>query len=487
MRQDAVVSDHSRLRDDLRAIVLDANAMGGGSLNLRTLRELPKITAKIPDLEIWIPEPVIWEWASHAQQTYTDAVIAARSATRRLAQAGVNSGLNVPSDDKRLDVQAQVITALESLSSPFRILRLVDHPEVAVDALRDQVLLTPPAKRRSGVKTGAADIASLRLAEAEAEDRGIAYVVVSSDGDIHTALQQWGISDVVVFPNLKVLREALLAFQPLELRMIAPLFRQVQRVFEDIRAGVAFLGAIGEQGVIEEALGSRDDLLSTDVDVEYLGKILLLRSVELDQESGYGTAEVIATGDVEVRGWRMDNQGEKLISDSSTVYDTLLTITVTFTVGEMVEDLQIESVTAKPNWDGYDDEHDALNKLVAITAQVPGLGALVDNDGMPKLSTDRQWEAEVNDKRVTVTLQSPFHKDHDWVWSLEVDVSGETAAAYCYLHDTGVSGSGGFRYGRPVGLASDDKPAEFSLARFALGTIYGTWDDEPDQRPSAHA
>lgn len=487
MRQDAVVSQNSRLRDDLRAIVLDANAMGGGSLNLRTLHELPKITAKIPDLEIWIPEPVIWEWASHAQQTYTDAVNAARSVTRRLAQAGVNSGLNVPSEDKRLDVQAQVITALESLSSPFRILRLVDHPDIAVDALRDQVLLIPPAKRRAGVKTGAADIASLRLAEAEAEDRGIAYVVVSSDGDIHRALQQWGISDVVVLPNLKVLREALLAFQPLELRMIAPLFRQVQRVFEDIRAGTASLGAIGDQGVIEAALGSSDDLLSTDVDVEYLGKILLLRSVELDQESGYGTAEVIATGDVEVTGWHMDSHGEELISDSSTVYDTLLTITVTFTVGEMVEDLQIESVTARPNWDGYDDEGDALNELVAITAQVPGLGTLVDNDGMPKLSTDRQWEAEVNNKRVTVTLQSPVHKDHDWVWSAEIDVSGETATAYCYVHDTGVSGSGGFRTGRPVGLVSDDKSAEFSLARFALGTIYGTWDEVPDQRPSAHA
>jgi predicted nucleic acid-binding protein len=70
------VSDNLRLHDNLRAILLDTNAMGSGSLNMKTLRELPKITTKFPDLEIWIPEPVIWEWASHAQQTYTDAVIA---------------------------------------------------------------------------------------------------------------------------------------------------------------------------------------------------------------------------------------------------------------------------------------------------------------------------------------------------------------------------------------------------------------------------
>lgn len=89
------MSDNPRLRDDLLAIVLDTNAMGDGSLNMKTLRELPKITKKFPDLEIWIPEPVIWKWASHAQQTYTDAVIVMGSATRKLAQADIDSGLSV--------------------------------------------------------------------------------------------------------------------------------------------------------------------------------------------------------------------------------------------------------------------------------------------------------------------------------------------------------------------------------------------------------
>jgi len=375
------VSDNPLLHDNLRAIVLDTNAMGGGSLNMNTLRELPKITTKFPDLKIWIPEPVIWEWATHAQQTYTDAVIAARSATRKLAQAGIDSGLIIPSEKKPLDGQAQVITSLESLVSPFQILRLLDHPEVAVNALRDQILLTPPAKIKSGVKTGAADIASLRLAQAEADDNGIVYAVVSSDGDIHRALQQWGISNVTVFPNLKVLREALLAFQPLELRLITPLLLQVDQVFKDIRAGAASLGKIDEHGLSEEALGSKDDLLSTDIDDVHLGKILLLRSVELDQESGYGTAEVIATGNVQVTGWRMDDRGDELVSDSGTVYDTLLTIAVTFTVDETIEDLQIESVTARPRSDGYDDDVEALDELVGITAEVPGLGALVGDDG----------------------------------------------------------------------------------------------------------
>jgi hypothetical protein len=471
------MSDNPPLRDNLQAIMLDTNAMGDGSLNMNTLRELPKITTKFPGLKIWIPEPVIWEWASHAQQTYTNAVIASRSATRKLAQAGIESGLSVPPEG--LDVRARVIASLESLGPPFQILRLHDYPEVAVDALRDQILQTPPAKLKSGIKTGAADIASLQLAQAEAESNGIIYAIISGDGDVHRALQQWGISDVTVFPNLKVLREALLAFQPLEVLLITPLLRRVGQVFTDIRAGVASLGKIEARGLIQEALGSKDDLLSTDVDVEHVGKILLLRSLELDQDSGYGTAEVIATGDVLVTSWRMDDRSDELVSYSNTIYDALLTIAITFIADETIENLQIESVRAMPNSDGYDNSVEALNELVGITAEVPGLGALVGDDGRPALSIDRPWEGEVNGKHVIVTFQSPLPKDRDFLWVLEIDVSGQKAEAICCTRDTWV---GRGDYGGRVVLMSDDARAEFSLARFALSAIYGPLDDTHDGR-----
>ena len=472
-----------RLPDNLGAIVLDTNAMGDGSLNMSVLRELPKITKKFPGLEIWIPEPVMWEWASHAQQKYAEAANMARRVHRKLSQAGIDSGLNVPPDDESSNIRDRVIASLESLPSPFLILRLLDHPEVAAEALKDQILLAPPAKLKSDIKTGAADSASLRLAQAEADDSGIVYAVISGDGDIRKALQHWGISDVAVFPNLKLLREALLAFQPLELRLITPLLQQVGRMFTDVRAGVASLGKVDQHGLIEEALGSGDDFLSTDVDVEHVGKILLVRSVEVDRESGYGTAEVIASGDVQVIGWRMDDRGDELISDSETLYDTVLTVAVTFTVSQTIEDLHIESVTATPHRDGYDTGAEALNELVRITEDVPGLRELADDEGMPPLSGGRRWKTDVNGKHVTLTLQSPLPKDRDRPWSLEIDVSGQKAATSCTTRDTWGSSTDGFHYGRPVGLVSDDEPAEFSLARFALRTIYGPWDDMSDDRP----
>ena len=55
--EDVVVSHHPHLRDDLGAIVLDTNAMGDGSLTMKTMRGLPRITTKFAALGIWIAEP----------------------------------------------------------------------------------------------------------------------------------------------------------------------------------------------------------------------------------------------------------------------------------------------------------------------------------------------------------------------------------------------------------------------------------------------
>jgi hypothetical protein len=473
--EDAVVSDNAGLPDDLGAVVLDTNAMGGGSLNLNTLHALLKITTKLPDLEIWIPEPVMWEWASHAQQTYTDAVNAARSAARKLTQAGIESGLRLPPESQERDVQAEVVSAIERLPSPFRILKLRDHPEVACDALRDQILLTPPARTKSGVKTGAADIASLRLAQAEADDNGITYAVVSADRDIRMALREWGVDDVPLIPNLKALRDALLAFQPLELRLITPLLQQISDMLEGISAGVTSLGKIDERSLIADALGNGngDGLLSVDIDVERPGKLLLLRSVELDKEAGYGTAELIATGDVQVTGWRMDDRGDELVSESGTVYDALLTMAVTFSVDVAINDLRLESVMAAPSREGYDSCNEALNAVISTTTELPGLEDLVRRNDLPAVPTDRCWEADVNGKRVRMTLRLPRDEGDDWLWSLEISVSGETAAVSCRTRDTWSNGENGFHSDPPVGLVSNNAPSEFTLAQFALNAIYG--------------
>jgi hypothetical protein len=160
------MDSHGALPDDLTAVVIDTNAMPDGRLDLGGLRSLPTALSSFPDAEIWIPEPVLWEWASHAQQDYDDAVVATNSAARRLERAGAMTQLHRIGDAARHDVRALLIDAVSTLPPPFRVVRLAEYPEVAAEALRRQVLQVPPAKRRSGVKTGAADTAVLLLAEA---------------------------------------------------------------------------------------------------------------------------------------------------------------------------------------------------------------------------------------------------------------------------------------------------------------------------------
>ncbi len=49
-------------RETLLAVVLDTSSMGGGNLSLSALKEWAGRCAA-NDLELWIPEVVLWEWA----------------------------------------------------------------------------------------------------------------------------------------------------------------------------------------------------------------------------------------------------------------------------------------------------------------------------------------------------------------------------------------------------------------------------------------
>jgi hypothetical protein len=144
--------DHGALPDDLRAVVVDSNAMPNGRLCLDQLQSLPRLLSRFPEVEIWIPEPVLWEWASHAQQEYDEAHAAANRAGQRLDNSGVESHLSyVPKADRRRDVRGEVVAKVSSLPTPFRVIWLEDHSDVAIEALRRQVMLEPPAKLKSPV------------------------------------------------------------------------------------------------------------------------------------------------------------------------------------------------------------------------------------------------------------------------------------------------------------------------------------------------
>lgn len=148
----------------LRGVAVDTNVFGHGRLNLREAADWAEMLQTI-GAELWIPEPVAWELAEHAVDGYLTAQVQHRS-SRREARA---AGWVVPEwpERDREELLAEVLAALSTAHQNLKVLPL--DPLDAGESLKDQVLLRASAKRKNptekdaGVKTGAADLASVRL------------------------------------------------------------------------------------------------------------------------------------------------------------------------------------------------------------------------------------------------------------------------------------------------------------------------------------
>lgn len=175
---------------DVIACALDANCMPRGRFVLEQIEGLSEaIESQELDIEIWIPEPVVWEWAEHL---FDDVKRAREPYEAALARAEA-AGLDPPSDATE-DGLAELRTVIAGLEDALeeipgvRLLPLSEYASIAVEALQDQILQTGAASRKpgrdgAGVKTGAADSASFRLIEQQAAGELDKVVLVSADKD----------------------------------------------------------------------------------------------------------------------------------------------------------------------------------------------------------------------------------------------------------------------------------------------------------------
>lgn len=188
MREDVAVSrddDLTTFPEDLVALCLDANAMSKGRLNVEAVADLLEvIESQELTIEVWVPEPVLWEWAEHLAADLENARASYEGVRAQVAAAGADK-LMLSAWATPIDIYAVIAdlqAAVEELEGAH-ILRLRDSPEAAIGGLRDQVLVQRAGRRKSNVKTGAADSASFRLAEAELSKTAGSMVVVSGDQD----------------------------------------------------------------------------------------------------------------------------------------------------------------------------------------------------------------------------------------------------------------------------------------------------------------
>ncbi|MFI2315196.1 hypothetical protein [Streptomyces sp. CB00072] len=165
------------------------------------------------EIETWVPEPVAWEWAEHLVRDWEFVNSGTRNQRRQLQSAG----LEVPAPTgyaSRDDVIAAVLANLAAIPD-VRVISLTGRS--AVEGLKDQILLRPPAKtkggsgqrppaktkegsdRTKGIKTGASDSAWLRDVLQLAEPAET--LIVTSDKDVTAAFNAWGMP----VPHLRAL------------------------------------------------------------------------------------------------------------------------------------------------------------------------------------------------------------------------------------------------------------------------------------------
>lgn len=186
-------------------------------------------------MELWIAEPVVWEWADHLREDRASL----NSVRTRLVAAGIAMNAQPTEIEDALEF---VHRGIDSLGDHVRI---VSIGPVVLEAMKDQILVRSPGERMTkegravknrnekAVKTGAADSAIYRAYHHYAKEKTDSYVILSGDSDVAKAHKSWGIEGVRIFRSTDALNEHI--------------FRMIQTPAHLVSACVGFLHSnIGE-------------------------------------------------------------------------------------------------------------------------------------------------------------------------------------------------------------------------------------------------
>ncbi|MFD8823812.1 hypothetical protein ACFV1C_15785 [Streptomyces sp. NPDC059605] len=430
--------EHSPLpesvRHSLHAIVFDTNSFPHGGLNLDLLREWGE-RASEDGLEVWMPEPVLWELAEHAAASW-DAWQASTNRARKSMQA---AGLKIPSDDpysSRAEVMAAVDASVRSLAPSVRIIAL--DGDLAVEALRDQVQIRPPANKKSDVKTGAADSAWIRQVLRAANNDIDSFVIVGSDADVYDAFKGWDLPKPHMVP-LHALHRTLFVLETPNNEIKDALMRFLQGVVgQPLEAGRTPDEnlALGQPGVLTELVDEWEDDQIRDVELGRIRAVVGMSEVKISPR-GLATAQVFLLVDAEYSGWRIDEDGT-LVAHSSSIPQILVRDVLSFVLdGGTVTRARSETgqaTASRADDQAYSDPSDALFELIDTLKLIPGaeedLELLSDGTGSTTYSNGFALALEVEhgggDPHWTATFTLSKGK---WSAALEVYCSWDSLRA----------------------------------------------------------
>jgi hypothetical protein len=187
----------------LRYIVLDTNSFGSGKIRLEQIEGLASDLATA-GVVVLVPEVVLWEWVQHAHEDL-DAFYTQQASMLRVLRGAQIPGHfpDVPNDlhgesvavDRILEHLTERLTALANV----RVLPTA--PRAALVGLKAQILQQGSGRRKSGTKTGAADMAWVHSALEHVGGDPTRLAFLSGDSDIDRACVHLGIERPRRFTN----------------------------------------------------------------------------------------------------------------------------------------------------------------------------------------------------------------------------------------------------------------------------------------------
>lgn len=372
-------------RDAIEAVVLDTNAFSGGEFSRPTLEAWAR-EARAAHIEIWLPEVVVWELASHAAERREAARQGVELSRKALQAAGIE-----PPDFPAMTREEvlEIVTAEISQVDGVTILKC--SAEHAMEGLKDQVLGRDPVEVKKGVKTGAADGAWLRSALDVAADLEGTIILVSSDRLTLARIDKWGMGEPMVVRSWADIRDGIFKYK-------SAAADATRRVLHFLSSSVAAgnkeerieLGSVKAGKLPDDLLEhwGWDDVRQLDVGVTGLTLVLGVGDLQVDVEESTATADVYFQGDVSFTGW-MDDPEEGLVPSIENLNDAVISVPMILALhddkvlasnGDSVLWANAEqSATAFFPIPRYWEDDDAIADILASLRLVPGIGEQRDD------------------------------------------------------------------------------------------------------------
>ncbi|MGW4784891.1 hypothetical protein [Streptomyces sp. NPDC004230] len=414
------------VREKLEAIVFDTNSFPNGGLRLSTLKEWER-WARLAGLEIWLPEPVVWELAEHAATAWHELQTITNRAGKALSHAGLQARTASPYGS-RDDVIKEIEAKIRSLGTTVHVLRL--DGDVAVDALKDQILQRKPAKSRDGVKTGASDSAWLRQVLKNAGGDPDKFVIVGGDKDVYEAFREWKLSTPWMVP-LRDLQKALFVLEEPDASVVEKIASFVRNAITAPLEGGRHPDGTLEIGEIKDPARLIDDWEADSLGDARLASVDAfagLGQVKINRLTGAASAQVFLSAQVEYTNWTLDADGQ-VWTRSGLIAGVVVRDVLSFTLEDggvsRAESESGEAESFRSSGADFDDAEQAFSELMDTLTLVPGVEV---TPGLSAAAADLEVGGEFSIflGAHTLTLTSEETNDGGWMAELTLSTAGSS-------------------------------------------------------------